>query len=125
MLGDFDDWFLRNCRCCACGGTLETGGRINIAVTEKLATWKCPVIGRFDVPDYGPRAIAIVCDECMQKNEDVRYCIELEGPPYRIIYHDVGSLADSNKSMAQMKYYFGRSFRRKMLLRAARQENGN
>ena len=119
------DWARKNIKCCACGGTLETSKFINVVETKKLAAWKYPVFGRVDIPDYKPRALAIVCDECIQKKEKIRYCIEWEGSPYQIKYHEIESLEDSNKSINQMKYYFGRAFRRRMLLRAAWQENEN
>lgn len=120
-----EDWIKKNIKCCACGGSLENSRFINIVKTEKLATWKYPVSGRVDIPDYEPRAVAIVCDECIKNKKEIRHCIEWERSSYLIKYHNIKSLKNSNKSISQMKYYFGRNFRRKMLLKAGRQVSRN
>ena len=132
MFEEIEDWIRKNIKCCACGGTLETSKFINVVRLEKLATWKFPVFGPIDIPDYKPRATAIICDECMQKKEKIRRCIEWEKSPYQeespyqVKYHEVESLEDSNKGMNQMKYYFGRKCRlEKLLRRAVRQEHIN
>jgi len=114
-----EDWAKKNIKCCACGGTLETSRFMKAVEIEKLATWKYPVLGRIDIPDYGPRAVAIVCDECIQKKEKIRRCIEWEDSPYQIKYHDIESLEDVDKSESQMKYHFGRLFK------TVQQENKN
>lgn len=125
MLKKFDDWARKNVKCCACGGMLETSSCINIVELKKVATWKFPVAGSIDTPGYGPRAMAIVCDECVQNKIKIRRCIEWEGSSYLVKYHDVDELEDDKKNMSQMDYYFGKIFRRRMLLKAARRVNGN
>ena len=96
---------------------------------KKLATWKFPVAGQIDVPGYGARAVAIVCDECeqlvVQNKVKIRHCIEFKNEPYKVTYHAVEDLEDAKKGESQMNYYFGKLFRQRMLLRAARKENGN
>ena len=125
MIEEFEDWAKKNIKCCAYGGSLETSRFINVIETKKLATWNFPVFGHIDIPDYEPRALAIVCDECIQNREKIRRCIEWEGSPYLVKYHDLDELEDAKKNMSQMNYYFGKLFRQRMLLRAARQESGN
>lgn len=125
MLEEFDSWARENIECCACGGTLETSRCVNIVELKKVATWKFPVFGQVDIPDYEPRAMAIVCDECMRNKVKIQRCVEWEGSPYLVKYHDVECLADSNKSVSQMDYYFGKLYRQRMQLKAARQIHGN
>lgn len=125
MLEKFKDWARKNVECCACGGTLETSICINVVELKKVATWKFPVAGHIDIPDYEPRAVAIICDECIQNKEEIRRCIEWEGSPYQVKYHDVDDLEDAKKNVSQMNYYFGRLFRQRMLMRAAKQKSEN
>lgn len=127
MFEDIESWVRKNVKCCACGGSLETSRFINLVGLDKIATWKFPVFGRLDVPDYKPLAAAMICDECVQKREKVRFCIEWEESPcqeespYKVRYHEVEDLEDSNRGEDQMKYYFGLKFKlRNLLLRAAR-----
>jgi len=131
MFEHIEDWIRKNIKCCACGGTLETSEFINVVKLEKVATWKFPVYGYVDILDYKPQAAAIICDECIRKKEKPRYCIEWEESPYhdspcQVKYHDVGSLEDTDRSMNQINYYFGRKFRlEKLLRRSVRQKNTN
>lgn len=125
MIKEFDSWARENVECCACGGTLETSTCVNIVELKKLATWKFPVAGHIDVPGYGARAVAIVCDECILNKVKIRYSIEWKGSPRKITYHAVDELEDAKENVSQMNYYFGKLFRQRMLLRAARQEHGN
>ena len=125
MIEEFDAWARENVDCCACGGTLETSICVNIVELKKLATWKFPVAGQIDVPGYGARAVAIVCDECIRNKVKIRRCIEWKGKPYKITYHAVDELEDAKENVSQMNYYFGKLFRQRKLLRAAGQENRN
>jgi len=125
MIDEFDAWARQNVECCACGGTLETSICVNIVEQNKLATWKFPVAGQIDVPGYGARAVAIVCDECILKKVKIRRCVEWKGEPHKIIYHAVGELEDAKENESQMNYYFGKLFRQRMLLRAVAKESGN
>lgn len=124
MLEEFNDWIRNNVKCCACGGSMEASSCINIVELEKVATWKWPVFGQLDVPDYEPRALAIICDECQRNKVKIQRCIEWEGSPYLVKYHNLENLADSNNSESQMNYYFGRLYK-SMLLKRVRQLNGN
>lgn len=126
-----EDEIIENCsrleiRCCACGCKLDTSAGLNIAVTVKRATWKCPVFGGFDIPDHPPRAVAIICDDCANKNKQIWVCVEFEGGGF-VKYHGMHNLEDVSPSLAKLKYYFGRKMARawKLILRAARQQSEN
>lgn len=123
MFEEIDDWARKNIECCACGGSLETSEFINVVELKKVAIWKFPVFGHIDVPDYEPRALAIICDECRQNKVKIQRCIEWEGTPYQVKYHDVDGLKDCN-GMSQIDYYFGKLFRRRQLLKKAASERG-
>lgn len=125
MLEEFEDWVKKNVKCCACGGSMENSSYVTIVELKKLATWKFPVFGHIDVPDYGPRAMAVICEECIKNKVKIRRCIEWEGSPYQVKYHDVDDLEDAKKNVSQMDYYFGKLFRQRMLLNAAKRTNGN
>ena len=125
MLEEFEGWAKKNVECCACGGPLETSECINVVQLKKVATWKFPIFGQVDIPGYEPRALAIVCDKCLANKVKIRHCIEWEGTPRQVKYHDVDGLKDCN-NLSQIDYYFGKLFRKRQLIRrAARQRSIN
>lgn len=121
MIEEFNSWVRENVDCCACGGKLETTDCVNVVEIKKVATWKFPVFGQIDIPGYEPRAMAIVCDKCLANQVRIQRCIECEGTPYQIKYHDVDGLKDCDKSSSQIDFYFGRLFRLRRLLRKSLQ----
>lgn len=120
------DWGKKNIKCCACGGTLETSRFINLVETNRLPTWKYPVAGNVCVPCYVPRAIAIVCDECIQNKAEIQRCIEWEeGSPYKIIYHEIESLEEIKKEVDQMEENLNLKCWAYSFVKAAQQINEN
>ena len=126
---------MSNVRCCACGCQLVppgagTNADINFKITKKVATWKCPICGSFDIPDYPPRAMAIICDECARDNVPVRECVEFQGNGL-VKYHDIEKLEDVSEALSKMKYYIGKKLgmssatRNKLMLHAAREQSVN
>lgn len=121
---------MKNLRCCSCGCRLAPCAGLNVTVTMKRATWKIPVFGGFDIPDYPPRAVAIICDDCARDNVPVRECVEFQfaGP---VKYHDIDSLEDVSAAECKKKYYFGKNLGmnpaawNKLKLRAAKGRNIN
>ena len=121
---------MKNLRCCSCGNRLGPCPGFNIVVTGKRATWKWPVFGGFDVPDFPPRAVAVICGDCAKKNVPPRECVEF--PSYgRVIYHDVDSLEDVSAADCKIIYYFGKKLgrssavRNKLMLRAGMDPSTN
>jgi hypothetical protein len=131
-----EDEIIRNCggmnlKCCSCGCRLAPAV-VNIVVTMKRATWKIPVFGGFDILDYPPRAVAIICDDCARNNVPVQRCVEFQRSG-RAKYHDFDSLEDVSAADCKKKYYFGykaklwssSAGRTKLMLRAAREQSLN
>lgn len=111
--------------CCACGGKIDTKAGLNLAVTMKRATWKCPVFGGFDIPDYPPRAVAVICNDCVIHNKRIWVCIEFEGGGL-VRYHRMHKLEDISGTLAKLRYYFGKKMARAQLIkRGARQLSEN
>lgn len=121
---------MKDIKCCACGCKLAPSDGMNVTITMKRATWKCPVYGSLDDPDYPPRAVAILCDDCDRNNVPVRLCVEFQGNG-RVKYHEVESLEDVSEAACKMKIYFGKKFelgsaaRNKLMLRAASERGVN
>ena len=121
---------MNNVRCCACGCKLASSAGTNFKITRKRATWKFPVFGGFDIPDYPPRAMAIICDECARESVPVRECVEYQSNGL-VKYHDVEKLEDVSEALSKMKYYFGKKLgmssaaRNKWMLKAARERSIN
>jgi len=102
---------------------------LNLAVTNKRASWKCPVFGGFDIPDYPPLAVAIICDDCAIKERQIWVCVEFVGGGL-VKYHGLHELEEVSGAECKMKYYFGRKLgmgspARKLVLKAARERSVN
>lgn len=90
------EMLLRDAKCCACGNTRSTFPHLNPVPLNKKATWKNPV---WDNPllkpncQRIPRAVAVLCDECINNRRLPIEVIEVEGTEIR--YHKVSDLEDA------------------------------
>ena len=86
---ELDDLRLR-CLCCACGGSMIRSPHINlIGIPRVRATWQSPTLLNFGTGE-GPRAVAIVCDDCICHQREITKVVEFAGTA--VIYHDVSAL---------------------------------
>lgn len=123
---NLEEWARKHVKCCACGCKLDTSEVLNICATKKAASWLFPVCGNLERPGYLPRAVAFVCEECMNNKVKIRHVVEWKGLSGLVTYHDIDSLEDADVIMSKIQYYFGKQFRRKQLTwRGARQEGVN
>lgn len=105
---------------------METSRYINLVEIPRRPTWKFPIMGNVCVPGYVHRAVAIVCDECLENKKEIRRCIEWEdGSPYKIIYHEIESLEEIKKEVDQDENVLKRKLWADRFLRAAQQEYEN
>lgn len=73
---EFED--LINEKCCACGGIIgKHGSHINGVILGRLVQWDYPTAGNIITGEKG-RAVAIVCDECLDKRAHVKYAVRFE-----------------------------------------------
>lgn len=87
---------LREAKCCACGNPMNISPCLNFVSLNKKATWKKPVWDNLLLkPVYPriPRAIAVLCKECIENYRHAIEVIELEGEEIR--YHKVSDLEDA------------------------------
>ena len=87
---------LRDAKCCACGNPMSSSPHLNFLSLDKKATWKKPVWEILLLkPVYPrvPRAIAVLCNECIENNRKAIEVIEIEGE--EIKYHKVSDLEDA------------------------------
>ena len=93
---DSEKWIKDNVRCCACGGSLKRSRFINMIALDKLATWKWPVWGNVLLLNKYPmnRAIAILCDKCIEKNRKPKYAVEWDMKHNSVKYHLIKNLKD-------------------------------
>ena len=63
---------------------------------DKLATWKWPVWGNVLLLNKYPmnRAIAILCDKCIEKNRKPKYAVEWDMKHNSVKYHLIKNLKD-------------------------------
>jgi len=127
---DIENFGMKNLKCCACSLKIQQVGEWNVVITSKLAFWKCPVYGNLDDPDFPPRAVAIVCDDCAREHSKVIYCVEFLSSAL-VKYHCLDSLDEVKMAESKMKYYFGKKLglssigRNKLMLKAAKERSSN
>jgi hypothetical protein len=79
---------LSACRCGACHGPI---GRVNLVMLRYRATWPRPYSSNV-LTGYGPCAVAVCCDECLQSRRPIVEAVELPRDGAEPIYHPVESL---------------------------------
>ena len=90
------EMLLKDAKCCACGNPMSSSPNLNFVSLDKKATWKKPVWEILLLkPVYPriPRAIAVLCNECIENNRQAIEVIEIEGDEIR--YHGVADLEDA------------------------------
>ena len=129
-MNEGDSCPMNNVVCCSCGCKLMAGVGLNMVVTSRRATWKCPVFGGLDVPDCPARAIAIICNACARDNVPPVDCVEFQGNGL-VQYHELKNLDEVDQAAFKMNYYFGKKLdlssadRNKFMLKAARERGVN
>jgi hypothetical protein len=87
-------WIKRNVKCCSCGEPLKNSRHINIIALDMLAEWRNPVWGNILVKDRHPepRALAIICDNCLEKRIFPVYAVEWDMEKNIVKYHPIKDL---------------------------------
>lgn len=97
MMPDSFKQVMEEGECCICGGPLK-GSHVNFVNLEKIATWSFPVWGNILVDEPWQRAMAVLCDNCVDEEKgvikgEVKRALEIrDGAP---VYHDVDELEDA------------------------------
>ena len=131
----FEDEIIEKCgmkklKCCSCGCKILPCSDLNVLVTTKSASWKCPIYGTFDDPNFPARAVAIVCDVCARASAKIIFCVEFQSNAL-VKYHTLEKLDEVNVAEIKMKHYFGKKFvlglidKKRIMLRAAQGGNKN
>jgi hypothetical protein len=75
---DFEKQMMKE-KCCACNCIIgENGENINIVQLPRIATWKYPVGGNI-LTGARDRAVAVVCNVCIENNAPINYAIRFDG----------------------------------------------
>lgn len=80
------DRMLLSCRCSACGGKIS---RINLMILSHRATWGHPTTANL-ITNYGPCAMAVLCDACVEAEREPREAVDVAGDTVR--YHSLDTL---------------------------------
>jgi hypothetical protein len=83
----WSETLLLSARCGACRG--ELGPRLNLVQLQRRATWRYPTGGNL-ATNYGPCAVAIVCDRCVAGDGAPVEAVELTAG--EIVYHPIFDL---------------------------------
>lgn len=78
--------------------------RVNLIQLQRRAKWEHPVSKNI-FTGYGPCAVAISCDSCLEANAVVYEAIEVSDG--EIIYHDLGTLEDLGPQPTHMVVNYG------------------
>lgn len=81
-------------KCCACGESLSTSRYINTICLDKKATWRYNTWGNVLIPGSEGRAVAIVCDECIEQKREPEYAVEWDNDMTEVRYHLISDLED-------------------------------
>ena len=90
------EMLLKDAKCCACGNPMNISTHLNVIPLDKKAAWKNPVWDNpLLKPNYQqfPRAVSLLCDECIENSRQAIEVIEVEGKEIR--YHKVSDLEDA------------------------------
>lgn len=86
-------------QCCVCEQPLRHSAHANLVELDRQASWSYPVAGNVYYRHLPPRAVAFVCDGCLDAAElrgsfdpPIKYAIQIDGP--HIVYHPVSSLPE-------------------------------
>lgn len=80
---------LRQARCGACGG--KVGGILNLTALDRRPMWDFPSGGNV-ASGWGPCAMAVVCDDCIETKREIVEVVELRDG--EIFYHAVEALEE-------------------------------
>ena len=115
MSTQWSDEVLASGKCCACEGILKDSKHLNMVTLDKIANWEFPtwgnVLAKREEDRKGVRAVAIICDDCVENKTVIKFAIEVEimlgvdfggDDPQKaeaitetvIRYHDVTTLKD-------------------------------
>ena len=98
-----NDWstdILNSGKCCTCENPLKDSKHLNLVTLDKAANWEFPTWGNVSakrVEDRkGVRAVAIICDGCVECKTVIKFAVEVEivGHETVIRYHDITTLKD-------------------------------
>ena len=86
---DFEKQMMKE-KCCACNCIIgENGKNINLVQLPRIATWEYPISGNL-LTGTKNRAIAIVCNVCIENNVPINYAIRFDdGKIVRVPINDL------------------------------------
>jgi hypothetical protein len=93
-MSDWNKLVRAKVKCCACEGSLKDSPHINGINLNKRATWKFPVWSNVLIKDQVPRAVALICDTCLEKKHKIKLAIEWTDKFTTIRYHLISELED-------------------------------
>lgn len=73
----------RSAKCCLCEGSMARTTHLNMVSLDKKASWEFPVWGNILVENSGDRAVALICDPCVEAKMkpgvkiQIKYAVEL------------------------------------------------
>lgn len=101
----WSDFVIENARCCACESLLKDSRSLNLVNLDKYVEWEFPawgnVLAREEDKHQAKRACSVLCDGCIElknKRPPIKWAVEIyrEGEAYKLRYHDVKLLKDSD-----------------------------
>jgi len=99
-MSNWNEYVSENGRCCACEAPMKDSKHLNLITLDKAANWEFPTWGNVSAKRAedrkGVRAVAIICDDCVENKTLVKFAIEVEivGHETVIRYHDITTLRD-------------------------------
>jgi len=88
---DLESFISQYVKCCQCEHPMGDSA-LNFAMTDRLASWQCPVMELSKGRECVRQAMAVICDRCAQFGMLPRYAIEISPSFDEVTYHTLKSL---------------------------------
>jgi len=88
---DLESFISQYVKCCQCEHPMGDSA-LNFAMTDRLASWQCPVMELSKGRECVRQAMAVICDRCAQFGMLPRYAIEISPSLDEVTYHTLKSL---------------------------------
>jgi len=91
---DSEEWIRDKVECCCCGESMRNSKHLNFVQTGKRATWKYPATGNILTKQPCVEAMAILCDDCIDKRKKPLFAVEWDNEHTTVEYHPIAALEE-------------------------------
>jgi hypothetical protein len=83
---------LRDAHCCSCFVPMMNSQYVNVVQVDRFITWKYPAWGNVYIEGSTRRAVAVLCDRCIEQQFMPTHALEWVMEEQKWLYHEVETL---------------------------------